>query len=213
MKRALIVLGAVGNCLDIVEAAQAAGDFEVQGFLDDDPAKRGTKILGLPVLGDLRAVSEYREALFVNGIGNARMFQKKAEILGRTCLPRERFATIIHPRAVVAPSAILGKGTVVLANTTICAQARIGDHVLILPNCIVGHDTVVGDYTILTSGVVLSGAIRVGASSYLGAGCVVREGLTVGERSLLGMGAVLVKNQPPGTVYAGTPARDHRRRS
>lgn len=213
MKTPLIILGAVGNCLDIAEATLALDDgrYELLGFLDDDPKKQGTKPLGLPVLGTLAAIPQHPSVQFVSGIGNARMFQRKADIIGRTGLPAERFATIVHPRAVVSASARIGPGSVILANATLCAQARIGAHVLVLPNCVIGHDTEIGDYSILTAGVVLSGGVHVGASSYIGSGARVREGLSLGEGSLLGMGAVLVKDQPSGTVYVGTPARELRR--
>ncbi len=216
MTKPLVILGAVGNCLDIFDAvlaANAAGvskTHDIQGFLDDD-ARRGSTVRGLPVLGGLSMVREMPGAVFVNGIGSPRSYRDKRDLIGRLGLDLERFTTVIHPSAVVSPSATVGQGTVVLANCTICADVRIGNQVMILPNCVLGHDTSVGDYSILAAGVAVSGSVTIGRSCYLGAGASVRDGVSLGDETLLGMGAVLVGDASTGSVMAGNPARPRRR--
>ena len=54
----VVILGTGGNCVDIFDAIHAinatagAARLRCIGFLDDDAAKHGTSILGVPVLGD-----------------------------------------------------------------------------------------------------------------------------------------------------------------
>jgi acetyltransferase-like isoleucine patch superfamily enzyme len=63
----------------------------------------------------------------------------------------------------------------------------------------------------LTAGVSLGGGVTVGEAAYIGMNASVREQRTVGAGCVLGMGAVLISDQPPGTVYAGVPARHIRK--
>lgn len=213
MARELIILGSVGNCLDIVEAVCASnevpgcGGLELVGFLDDDRERQGTSVHGLPVLGPLSSAVEFPEAAFVNGIGSPGNHTRKAEIIGRTGLATERFATVVHPSAAIGASARIGRGVTILGNVTVNANVTIGDHVMILPNCVIGHDSVIGDYSTLAAGVTVSGAVNVGASCYLGAGAAIKDGVRVGDRALLGMGSALIKDMPPDTDFAGNPAR------
>jgi len=59
------------------------------------------------------------------------------------------FATIIHPKAVVAQHVSIGEGTVVLANAVIQEDAVIGKHSIIQPNVTIDHDARVGDFSII----------------------------------------------------------------
>lgn len=211
----VIVLGAVGICVDIVETMLVLGagcGLAPYGFLDDDPALRGTTVAGLPVLGGMDAAGAFPQALFACGIGGPTSFQNKHALIARTGLAPERFATIIHPSVVVAASARLGRGVIVLANCSISAGARIGDHVFMLQNCVVGHDSQVGERCILAAGAVVSGNVRIGDDCYLGAAAAVRENLSIGDGSLLGLGSALVVDMPTGSTFYGNPARMRRRK-
>ncbi len=200
----------MGNCIDIldaVRAAQATVPYEVIGFLDDAVDLIGTAQNGVPVLGPLAALRDLPDVWVVSGIGSPRSYRNKRAFIDGLGLETERYATIIHPRATVSPSARIDVGSVILANCTICANVRIGKQVMMLPNCVLGHDTVVGDYSIFAAGVTVSGNVDIGASCYLGSGAAIRDGVRIGAESLLGMGAVLVGDCSSAAVMAGNPAR------
>jgi sugar O-acyltransferase (sialic acid O-acetyltransferase NeuD family) len=212
MASPLIIVGATGNCLDIADAVTTqrnAGrdDFIVAGFLDDDPAKQGQTIAGFPVLGPISTAAKFSHAMFVCGIGSPKSFRHKGELIARLGVPAERFATLIHPAACVSRSALLGPGTVILGNVTICANVRIGAHVMMLPNCVVGHDTVINDHCVFAAGVTVSGMVTIVRGCYVGAGSTIREGVSIGEGAFVGMGAVVVRDVAPGIRVAGNPAR------
>lgn len=206
----VIVLGAVGICIDIVETMLVLGascGLAPYGFLDDDPALKRAMVAGLPVLGGIDAAGAFPHALFACGIGGPTSFRIKQALIARTRLAPERFATIVHPSAVVAASARLGRGVIVLANCSIGAGAQIGDHVFMLQNCVVGHGSQVGERCVLATGAVVSGNVRIGSDCYLGAAAAVRENLSIGEGSLLGLGSALVDDMPPRSTFYGNPAR------
>jgi len=207
----IIILGVNGNCVDMAEAVELLvrrGELlRVAGFLDDNEEMQGRIVAGYPVLGKLADARKFPEARFINGIGSTRSYSRKPEIIASTGVPVERWATVVHPAAFVSPRARLGRGSVVLANASVCTSAVVGDHVLVLPNSIISHDTVIGDFTSIASGVCISGVCKIGSRCYLGSNCVIREGLCVGDGALVGMGAVVTKNVPAGAVVVGNPAK------
>jgi sugar O-acyltransferase (sialic acid O-acetyltransferase NeuD family) len=209
----IVILGTGGNCIDILDAIQAinanagATRLRCAGFLDDDPAKNGTSILGVPVLGGLGQARSIGDAKFVNGIGSPRNFWRKREIISGAGLDDGHFVTIVHPSAQVSPLASIGAGSVILQNSVIASSARIGRHVMILALSVVSHDAVVGDYSTLANGVSISGNVRTGEACYFGANCSVKEGITLGDFVLCGMGSNILRNVPSDSVMVGTPAR------
>lgn len=109
----LIIIGAIGNCLDIAEAALAAhrsGGPKPIGFLDDAEELANTQIMGLPVLGGTGDIDKFPEAGFVCGIGSPASFRAKPALIGRFALEPERYCPVIHPSAVISGSASIGRG-------------------------------------------------------------------------------------------------------
>jgi sugar O-acyltransferase (sialic acid O-acetyltransferase NeuD family) len=209
----VIVLGAGGNCRDIVDAmldanrSAPAPVFEPIGYLDDDPAKHDTLVGGVPVLGPLSAWTEYPEASFVNGINGVELTKRKAQILGDLGIPDERWTSVVHPSAIVSTMARLGTDVVLLANVTVNSDVRISDHVMVLPNSVISHDATVEDFCYITPGVVLAGYVHLEAGAYIGAGAAVRHRVTVGAGAVVGMGSVVLNDVPAGSTVAGSPAR------
>lgn len=217
MTQKIIILGTGGNSIDILDALNDLNDarreraYECVGFLDDDTNKWGQEIFGARVLGALDTAAQYTDCFFVNGIAGVNTFWKKREIIARTQMPRERFATLIHPTASVSRTAQLGYGVVIFQNVTLTHNVEIGDHVMILPASVISHDDVIGEYTSIASGVCISGYARVGQSCYVGARASIKDGVTVGDFALIGMGSVVLRDVAAQTVVVGNPARVLRR--
>ncbi|SEM33837.1 acetyltransferase [Streptacidiphilus jiangxiensis] len=206
--KGLLIVGAGGFARETAQVARAAnGPDAVLGHLDDDPARQGTEVDGLPVLGGSELVHAYPEAPVVVCVGNPRDWAGRARLVRRLGLPEQRYGTVVHPSASVAESAEIGPGSVLLAQCALTASVRVGAHVAVMPQVVLTHDDVVGDFATLTSGVRLGGGVRVGEGAYVGAGALVREGVSVGAWSQLGMGALLLEDLPPGEVWIGSPAR------
>jgi sugar O-acyltransferase (sialic acid O-acetyltransferase NeuD family) len=196
------------------ETAQAVRDlnrngdaWRLLGYLDDDPARHGLVIDGVPVLGGRERIEHLPGATFVVCTGRPGNYVSRLKIVSDLNLPPERYATIIHPSAVVSASSSVGHGSVLLAHVTLTADVTVGAHVTIMPHVTLTHDDIVEDFTTIASGVSLGGGVRVGRAAYLGAGALVGEHRTVGAFSLVGMGAVVTRNVPPCEVWAGIPAR------
>jgi sugar O-acyltransferase (sialic acid O-acetyltransferase NeuD family) len=212
MKR-IVILGVGGYCANLIDMMRdietATGEkLEPLGFLDDDPRKIGTVYHGHPVMDRIATAStRYPDAWFVNGIGSAENAWRKDAIIGQAGVAVERFVTLVHPSAYVAPSARVGRGTVVAQNCVIMAGATVGDHVKMLPGATISYGGTVGHYSTVSSGAVTLSDVKVGRSCYIGANVTIKEFVTVGDDCVLGMGTVVLRNVPDNCVMVGNPAR------
>lgn len=209
--RSLLLIGAGGFARETVELVRAinreAPTWELVGLLDDDPEMGGRELLGVPVLGPCEATAEFPDAHFAACVANPGDPLRRLRLVERLGLPEERYATLVHPRAVVPGSVTLGPGTVVHANAVLTADVRVGAHVATMPSVVLTHDDVVEEGATLGAGACVAGAVTVGAGAYIGAGALLRERLTVGAGAVVGMGAVVTRSVPPGEIWYGSPAQ------
>jgi sugar O-acyltransferase (sialic acid O-acetyltransferase NeuD family) len=207
----IIIIGCNGNCVDIAEAVEALaarGDaMRMIGFLDDAEAMQGKMIAGYPVLGRICDAARFPQASFVNGIGSPKSYHCKPDIVAKANVPAERWATIIHPTAVVSRHARVGFGTALLANVSVGAGATVGSHCIVLQNTVVSHDSIVSDYTALATGVCVSGGCTIGENCYIGSNVSIRDGIRIAPGALVGIGSVVVKDLSGTCVAFGNPAR------
>ncbi len=210
-ERELVVVGAGGFGRETVEAVRAlnavGARWRLAGYLDDDPARHGTVIDGVAVLGGTEELGNMPDVSVVVAVGRPDNYLSRPRIVERLGIPPERYATILHPSASVSSTSRVGPGTVLLAQTVLTAAVTVGSHVAIMPHVILTHDDVIGDFATMASGACLGGHVQVGRCAYVGAGALVRERCGIGSGALVGMGAVVTRDIPPNEVWAGIPAR------
>ena len=200
MKR-LLILGAGGHGRVAADIAQLVG-FKDIGFLDDSadcpdhPCRRVGKCDDA-----LRYVSDCD---FFVAIGNPTLRQK---FQLRIAAAGGNLVTLIHPRAVVASTAVLGCGCVVMAGGIINPWAEIGDGVIINTAGTVDHDCTVGDFAHVSVGAHLCGTVKVGEKSWIGAGATVINNISICGDCMIGAGAVVISDIDSPGSYAGVPAR------
>lgn len=92
-----------------------------------------------------------------------------------------RLFSVIHPHAMVDPSATVGQGCIVLAGAIIDqgASLEVGCYVDI--GVRVGEDAVLGQGGYAASGASLGGSVVVGRDCFLGMDCTITTGVTVGR--------------------------------
>ncbi|WP_026425894.1 NeuD/PglB/VioB family sugar acetyltransferase [Actinokineospora inagensis] len=208
MTQPLLLVGAGGLAREVLAAARALpGEFKTIGMLDDNPERHGSEVDGVPVLGPTGLVHELTDALVLVCVASPVRPDGRATVVRRLDLPAERYATLVHPAASVAPGVELGEGTVLLAGTVITAPQRVGAHVLTMPHVLFTHDDSVADFVTCAGRAALAGAVTVAESAYLGAGSLVRQDVRIGARAVLGMGAVALSDVPDGETWVGVPAR------
>lgn len=202
-----MLLAASGLAREVADAARAAGGHRPVAVLDDDPARTGTSLSGLPVTGPIASVVDHPDAEFVICAGSGAARSAIADRVRAVGIGPERWATVLHPSASLADSCLVGPGSVLLANVTLTADVTVGAHVVAMPNVVLTHDDAVDDFATLCAGVTLGGEVRIGRAAYLGMSSCVRQRRSVGAGAVLGMGSVLLVDLPAGETWVGVPAR------
>ena len=206
-EHAIFVFGAGGHGKVVADILRARS-MPFRGFLDDSAARASAVIGGMPVLGGFEALraflAESRRVSIALAIGANPVraaLGTRLEELGIELL------TLVHPSAVISPSATLGPGTVVMANASINADATIGKGAIVNTGAVIEHDVVLGDWSHVSPRGALGGGARLGHMSQLGIGGTVLPLVCVGDRTIVGAGAVVVRNAPDDVVLRGVPAR------
>ena len=139
------VIGGGGHAKVVIATLLAAGRFTVAGVLDDDPRRRGDRVLGVEIVGDTS-----RETIARCGVERAVIAvgsnQTRAAIAARLDA-LFAWTSVVHPRAHVETNVAVGEGTVIFAGAIVQPDTVLGRHTILNTSCSVDHDSVVGDFT------------------------------------------------------------------
>jgi sugar O-acyltransferase (sialic acid O-acetyltransferase NeuD family) len=205
-----LLIGAAGHAQEVAwaltEQLRARGEASELRFFDDNlPLGRVASGLG-DVVGPLDAVREHLygdEVRLVLAVGQPRT---KAALVARLGSLAVRWATVIHPTAVVGPNVTVREGSYVAAGAVVTVNAKLGRFVTVNVHCLVAHDDVVGDLATLHPDVHLSGNVSIGTGVELGAGSLVIQGTTIGDWAILGAGCVATRSLEGHETWVGVPA-------
>jgi sugar O-acyltransferase (sialic acid O-acetyltransferase NeuD family) len=201
----VILVAASGLAREVI--AVAPRGIRIVGILDDDPAKHGTAVGGVPVLGGLPEAAARGEAKLAVCAGKGAARRGIVHRLAELGVRAADYATIVGPGVRVPRGTRIGAGSIVLPGVVITADIAIGRHVVLMPNVTLTHDDVLDDYATLAAGVALGGSVEVGEAAYLGMNAGVRERVRVGADAVVGMGAAVLRDVPRGETWVGVPAR------
>lgn len=206
----VVVIGAGGHAKVVIEAVRALGG-EVVGLVD--AALATPPVLGAPVLGGdemlpcLRAQGLDAVVVALGGNILRERVGRQVQELGFV-LP-----TVVHPSALVSPSAKMGMGVVVMARAVVGTEVSIGDLAIVNTGAVLDHDCKLGTAAHVAPGCALAGNVRVGVRTLIGVGSAVRPGIRIGADVIVGTGSAVVSDVPDGATVAGVPARLLRQRA
>lgn len=213
----LVIYGAGGLAREVAFLAEeitahAEGpEFEVLGFLSDDPGLHGTKVGKFEVLGGAEWFDgRHVPTACVIAIGTPKHIAAvSAKLKGRGDVI---FPNLIHPGTIWDRDRIeLGEGNIVTAGSIFTTDIRIGSYNVFNLGCTYGHDTVVGDCCVVNPGCSISGNVVMEGENLVGTGARVLQLLTLGRGATVGSGAVATKDVEPGDVVVGIPAKPLKR--
>ncbi|USL25730.1 acetyltransferase [Priestia megaterium] len=201
----LFIIGQGGHSKVVTDMVKAQGDYEIIGYLDDyyKEMKKDGELIYAPI-SFFSCFSKDELIYFVIAIGNNIVRKRITEALQ---LPYSKYATIIHPTAVISSSSMVGKGSVVMPYSVVNANSKIGEHAIINTGAIVEHDNLIGDFVHLSPNVTLTGTVHIEEGTHLGAGSTVIPGRIIGSWATVGAGATVVCDIGNGDTVIGTPAK------
>ncbi len=164
MKR-LIILGAGGYGKTVADVARQLGAYDTIAFLDDGKMEPG-------VLGKCSGFTNYigKDTDIYPAFGNneGRMQWLFAILAAGGSVP-----TLVHPRAYVSPTAVLGKGTVVLPFAVVNTGVTVKEGCIINIGALIDHDCVIEAGTHLCPGVIVKAENRIPAKAKIESGEVI----------------------------------------
>ncbi|USK49612.1 acetyltransferase [Bacillus sp. CMF12] len=201
----IVIVGCGGHSKVILEIITASKKFKIAAILDDKYEKvtKENNIIKAPISHSEELIRT-SIPFFVIAIGNNVVRQQIAE---RLLKAGAQFPILSHPTAYISPSAQVGEGTVVMANSVINAESMIGRHVIINTASVVEHDNIIEDYVHVSPSVTLTGNIYVGEGTHIGAGATAIPGIQIGKWSIIGAGSTIIINIPSYVTAVGTPAK------
>lgn len=203
----IFIYGAGGHGKMVADLIRVQGLYRLLGFVDDGlPA--GAEIMGIKVLGGSEILEKlYQDGirLAVNAVGGIGKIGVRIQVSRRLASAGFVNPVLIHPSAMVEPSARLAEGSQVLAQAYLGSEATLGYGVIIGTGAIVSHDCRLGDFVNISPGAILAGAVEVGSGALVGMGATVNLEVKIGEGARVGNGATVKADVPAGgIVRAGT---------
>lgn len=204
----LLIVGAGGAGRDTYNLAldcQANNDdFRIKGFLDDNSGALDGFVGYKPVINSIDDYKILKDDVFVVAIGDV---QIKKIVTKKLIDKGVEFYKLIHPLAIIAHDAKIGKGCVIMQNAFFGSKSSCGDFVLVQISAVVGHDVTIGNYCRIDCHVVLVGGIILRDDVTIHTSAVVNQKVTVEKGANVGACSFVIRNVKENTTVYGNPAR------
>ena len=203
----IIIVGAGGFGREVLHWARDAWPdhaAKIAGFLSADADRLDGHDCGLPILGNPKSFAPKPSDVFILGIGIPESRRNVAqELISRGA----EFGTLVHPTAIVAPTASIGAGSILCPYAIVSDGARVGRLALLNYHSSLGHDASAGDYAVLSPYATLGGGASVGADVFMGMHSSVGPGNCVGAKSKVSANSCALSDAPPSSLIFGSPGR------
>ncbi|MBU0618047.1 MAG: acetyltransferase [Planctomycetes bacterium] len=206
-KKRVLILGAGGHGRVVLDILLQTREYDIIGFLDNNPDMHGRRVDGIPVRGGIDDLERIRAESNVGGViiaigdnGVRRGLARQVEQTGLELI------NAVHPSATLAYNATIGRNVVIAAGAVVCANCQIGDSVILNTGCIIDHQTMVGEGSHICPGVRIAGRVKVEPGVFIGIGATVIPKVTLGCEAIVGAGAVVLEDVLPMATVVGVPA-------
>ena len=188
----------------INEINKDENQWEVIGYIDDDPNKQGQIVDNLKVFSPKEIIPSGEEYC-ICGIMDP-VLRKK--ITNDFIIPKGfKAPTLIHPAILIYEDTKIDVGAVIYAGVHISYNVKIGKHILLSSNSVIGHDSKIGDYVSIMSTSTINGECNVGSECVLGAGSVIHPGISIGNNSIVGIGTTVLNDLASNKTLMDMPKR------
>ena len=171
-----------------------------------DPAYKGeeTHVNGIEIESDwsrmLTQASHY--VLAVADQKTRSVMQERARSHGLIqCEP------LVYPGSFIAPTARLGRGSIVTCFVAIGDRTEIAEDVLMMHHISAGHDCQIGELSVLCPGVILGGGTILGRNCFVGGNATTAPRVRIGDEAMISAGAACLTDVPAAGLAIGSPAR------
>lgn len=207
-KKEVILIGAGGHCLSVIEAIESTGEFNIAGLIDPR-LKKDSEVLGYPVLGDDHLIPELIQKGYVFHItvGNISMPDIRINIYNNVTGLSGELITTKASTTRVSSHASIGNGCTLLHYSFVNTGAKIGKNCILNTGALVEHESIIGDHCHLSTYAKVNGQVTIGSRVFIGSNATIFNNVTIGDDVTIGAGAVVTKDIKPGIKVVGNPAK------
>ena len=203
----IIIIGAGGFGRELLQWIKDINavkpTWEILGFIDDNLAALDGVECDYKVIGTIKDWQPKEDEEFALAMGSPEL---KRKIVGIMKEKGAKFASVIHPTAILTDFAKHGEGFIMFPYSKLSVNSEVGDFVTLLATGI-GHDTYVGDYSVISANCNIVRNVKIGNDVFLAAGVSIAQDVVIGDGAYLGLGSVVLKDVNPGVRVFGNPAR------
>lgn len=172
------------------------------GFLSEDVPRLKGSPAPLAILGRPSSYKPAATEALVLAIGIPEVRRRVATALEAR---GGRFLTLIHPTAIVAPTAEIGLGSVLCPYAIASDGARLGRFTLMNYHSSIAHDASAGDFSVLSPYAALGGDAAIGVDVFLGIHASVGPGKRLGDRTKVTANSAALSDAPADSLVHGVP--------
>ncbi|HLT32238.1 MAG TPA: hypothetical protein VKZ98_00480 [Aquaticitalea sp.] len=205
LKHEIFLIG-VGNYTEVVIELAKDCRFDVKGLYHYDSTRTGESVLGIEILGSMEELynGDISDRNFAVTMGNNRL---RNDIATKLRSLGGKTPNLIHPRAFVSPSAILGQGCFIHLNSKISTNCKLGNDCIIDFNSLVAHHASLDDACYLSSIAMVGSYCTIGKRVLFGMNALILPlKLTLGDDCVVGGKANVTKSFPSNCLLVGNPA-------
>jgi sugar O-acyltransferase (sialic acid O-acetyltransferase NeuD family) len=204
----IVIYGAGGFGREVAwlieEINKKKKEYEIVGFIDDDPSTKGNVINEYPALGGV----EFLEGK--SGISVALSMAdpiKRLEVAENLKSLQLNFPNLIHPSVLIGKRVDFGIGNIICAGVIITVNIRVGSFCHLNLKTTLGHNCILENFVTTACSVDFAGNSHICNSTYFGNHATVLPYVRVAPFSVVGAGAVANRDIPEGVISVGVPAK------
>jgi len=195
--KTIIIVGSGGHAAELRDyinhnnSARPADHIQVIGFIDDN--EDGYRHYGFtePFLGSIKDHKVNTGVKYLMGIAN---LEYRQSIIEKLQSQGAQFMGLIHPTAIISPSAEIHPTTVISHNASVGAKAKIGKYNMLNSRCTIGHDSLIGDFNFISPQAAISGNTKIGNGNLIGTNACTIPGMSIGNNNKIAAGMVIYKS-------------------
>lgn len=139
------------------------------------------------------------------GVGN---IKKRLNILSKLKNKKYIFPNFISRSALVMKKCSLGRGNIILPNSTILSPSKITDFNIIGTNTNILHHCEISNNCLIGGGSIVGAGTKIEKNCFIGVGSTIAsKNIKIGTNSFISSGSVLLNNLQSQSKVIGNPAR------
>ena len=196
----LYIYGYGSHLNSVIETAKESGN-DISGIIMEKKFNNKKVNLDFPIYNKKQLSKMKRKNInLIIGIGDNKIRSKIYKFYKNKSF---KFATLIHPSAIISKKAIIKSGSIINANVIINRNVLIGENTIINNDCLIEHDVKIGKNCHIAPSVKISGSVKISEGTFIGLGSLIKDKINIGTKVIVGVGSIIVKNLKSYKTYIG----------